>query len=371
VHGPPGEPADQANERKGLRALFRNTGSAEGGATAAEPGAAQPGAAQPGAAQPGAAQPGAAQPGAAEPTESGPAVGARRDRPRLTTSARGAGSRTPARVDRGPGHGATASGAPSDTWTRPTQSQPLAGPLISRPLISPRLRADPRLRVWVTRAVIAFALYIGFTIGPGWRYGLTAAAIYVAADSLFRSKTAAVVPASVRITSAQRFTRRRLRILRTAGYHALHARTVPGTKHVIDHVVIGPAGVFTLDSQRLDRRLPLRMIGGMLYHGRVSMESRLDHATLEAEYAATLIAAETGRAAAVRPVMITYGPNTSWRIMRLKGVDVLDGSRIGTYFRRQSKEVKRRPAAAGQGRLTGEQIETIVAAAGRALPPLT
>jgi hypothetical protein len=235
--------------------------------------------------------------------------------------------------------------------------------LTSRPVINPHLRSDPRLRIWTTRAIVAFAIFIGFTIGVNWRIGLTAAVLYVAADSILRSKTTSVVPSGVRVTSAQRFTRRRLRVLQPVGYVALHARAIPGTKDVIDHVVVGPAGVFTLDSQRLDRRLPIHAIGGMLYHGRTSMEPRFDHAQHEARHAATLIAAEFGQRVRVRPVMVLYGPSISWVVMRVKGVDVFDGSRIGTYFRRQTKAV-------GESRLNDSQIAMVLAAAARALPPL-
>jgi len=254
----------------------------------------------------------------------------------------------------------------------PASRQQFAGPVVSRPLVSPRLRTDPRLRVWITRAMLALALFTGVTIWQGlhgWRWGLTAAVVYAAADTIFRSKTAVVVPASVRITSAQRFTRRRLKLVRLAGYHAMHARTIPGTKHVIDHVVVGPAGVFTFDSQRLDRRLPLRMRDGMLYHGRASMERRLDHARLEAGHAKRLIENELGQPVQVRAAMVVYGPNTSWMIMRVKGVDVFDGHRIGRYFRRQSSDV-RRGSARARSRLSSERIETIIAAAERALPAL-
>jgi len=238
-----------------------------------------------------------------------------------------------------------------------------ARPLASRALVSPHLRSDPRLKTWITRAIVAVVLLIGFTIGLNWRIGLTAAVIYVAADTVFRSKTTAVVPAGVRVTSAQRFTRRRLRVLQPAGYMALHARTIPGTKHVIDHVVVGPAGVFTLDSQRLDRRLPLKAIGGMLYHGKESMEGRFDHAMHESRHAAKLIAAELGQRVRVRPGMVLYGPSIPWVIMKFKGVDVFDGSRVGTFFRRQTK-------AAGKNRLNHGQIAMVLAAAARALPPL-
>jgi Nuclease-related domain len=236
-------------------------------------------------------------------------------------------------------------------------------PLTSRPLVNPHLRRDPRLKIWITRAIVAIVIMLGFTIGVSWRIGLTAAVIYVAADSLIRSKTTAVVPAGVRVTSAQRFTRRRLRVLQPAGYMALHARTIPGTRHVIDHLVIGPAGVFTLDSERLDRRLPLRAIGGMLYHGKETMEPRFDHATHEAKHAATLIARELGQRVRVKPVMVLYGPSIPWVIMKVKGVDVFDGSRVGTYFRRQTKAVAKH-------RLDTSQIAMVLAAAARALPPL-
>src|SRR5262249_28656741 len=236
-------------------------------------------------------------------------------------------------------------------------------PLTSRPLINPHLRSDPRLRIWIARLVVALAIFAGFAIGLSWRVGLTAAIIYIAADSILRSKTTSAVPAGVRVTSAQRFTRRRLKVLQPSGYVALHARSIPGTKHVIDHVVVGPAGVFTIDSERLDRRLPIRAIDGMPYHGRTSMEERFDHAKHEAKHAATLIAAELGRRVRVRPVIVLYGPSISWLIMNVKGVDVFDGSRIGTYFRRQSK-------AAGEHRLNHSQIAMVLAAAANALPPL-
>ena len=251
---------------------------------------------------------------------------------------------------------------------RPADSRALASalnsrPLTSRPLINPHLRSDPRLRIWITRLVVALAILVGFTIGLSWRVGLTAAIIYIAADSLLRSKTTSVVPAGVRVTSAQRFTRRRLRVLQPSGYVALHTRAIPGTSHVIDHVVVGPAGVFTLDSQRLDRRLPIRAIDGMLYYGRTSMEERFDHAQHEAKHAARLITAELGLRVLVRPVMVLYGPSISWVVMNVKGVDVFDGSRISTYFRRQSKAV-------GKHRLDHEKIAMVLAAAARALPPL-
>lgn len=245
-----------------------------------------------------------------------------------------------------------------------SRSGPVSFPLTSRPLISPRLRADPRLRVWVTRTVVSLVLFIAVSMWKDWRYGLTAAVIYAGADTIYRSKTTGITPAWVRVTSAQRRTGRRLRVLRTAGYMALHARTIPGTNTVIDHVVVGPSGIFTVDSQLMDPRLPVTASKGMLYHGPVSQVERIDHARFEASHAAALIATELGQRVRVRPAMVVYGPSIPWTIVRLKGVDVFDGRHVSTYFRKQSK------ATAGH-HLDSAQVALVFAAAAHALPPLT
>jgi len=172
-----------------------------------------------------------------------------------------------------------------------------------------------------------------------------------------------VIPPGVRVTSAQRSTRRRLNMLRAAGYLSLNACRIPGTQSIIDHVVVGPAGVYTVDSEHLDRRLPARAKGGVLFHGPVSQIDRIEHAEGEARQAATLIGADLGQPVSVRPVMIIYGPGLPWKVMRFKTVDIFDGGRIGHYFRHQSKET------AGH-HLSAEEIAQIFAAAARVLPPI-
>jgi hypothetical protein len=382
VGDPPGQPAQPANESKGLHALLRKARADEapqhgdqGTATATSPGAGHPSHADDPSAR------------TARSLRSGPGLLPSKGmaETRLAGRQKAGGEKTetqpaggqmgeaqPAGIEPagiGPA-GIEPADAPSAARQRyrPAGNRALANaldsrPLTSRPLINPHLRSDPRLRIWITRLVVALVILAGLAIVLSWRVGLTAAIIYIAADSILRSKTTSAVPAGVRVTSAQRFTRRRLKVLQPSGYVAVHARSIPGTKHVIDHVVVGPAGVFTLDSERLDRRLPIRVIDGMLYHGRTSMEERLDHARHEAKHAATLIAAELRQRVRVRPVMVLYGPSISWVVMRVKGVDVFDGSRIGTYFRRQSKAV-------GEHRLNHSQIAMVLAAAANALPPL-
>jgi hypothetical protein len=371
VQDPAGESADnaEAEELTGLRALFRKPAVSSDAAEPARAGVSARGNGARGNGVPAdRAGPAAARnPGltknAADSaltknapdsalTKNGPDPGLGKSGPAPGTVRNGA-DRTA--LVSGPGPAKTSSG-------HATRRPAAAYAVISRPLMNPRLRADPRIRVWLIRVLLACVVFAGFTIWLSWRIGVTAGIIYAIADVIYKSKTTSIVPASVRVTSAQRLTSRRLKVLHPAGYLALNARSLPGTTSVIDHVVVGPAGIFTLDSERMDKRLPVRAIGGMLYYGKQSLEGRLDHAVEEANQAAALIGKEVGRRVKVRPGMVIYGPALPWVIMRLKGVDIFDGGRVGTYFRRQSKATR-------QSHLDGDQIAAYYAAAARALPP--
>ncbi len=230
-------------------------------------------------------------------------------------------------------------------------------------LILGSLANDPRLPIWIGRAVMAAVAGIAVTIWQDWRLGLTAAAAVAIADTIYRSRTTSVIPAALRVTSAQRRTRRRLFLVRPAGYIALHNRVIPGSDSVIDHLVIGPAGVFALDSERWDRRLPVRNItAGVLYHGPFSQKQRLRHARWEAAQAESQLSTTLGREISVRPAMVIYGPTIPWTVASLDGVDVFSGRRLRKYLRRQAR-------ASRSVRLDAEQIDEIHAAAVLALPP--
>jgi Nuclease-related domain len=226
-----------------------------------------------------------------------------------------------------------------------------------RPLLG-GLAGDPRLPLWVGRAVLAAAAGIAVMIWQGWRLGVTAAAFVAIADTVYRSRIAAV-----QVTTAQRRTRRRLFLLRPRGYVVLHRRAIPGSDSVIDHLVIGPAGVFALDSERWDRRLPVRnSSAGLLYLGPFSQEERLVHATRESAQAAGHLSRALDQEISVRPAMAIYGPRIPWTVASVDGVDVFGGRRVRRYFRRQTRSSR-------GSRLNTGQIEGIRAAAARVLPP--
>jgi hypothetical protein len=224
------------------------------------------------------------------------------------------------------------------------------------------LMADPRMPIWIRRVVLAAAVGTVAGVLVDWRVGLTAAVVLAILDTVYRSRITAVIPAAVRVTSAQRRTRRRLRRLSRAGYRTLHTRAVPGSNSIIDHLVIGPAGVFAVDSERWDRRLPVRATqSGQLFHGPYSQTGRLKHAQLEAGQAARLISAALDRTVRVQPAMVIYGPTVPWTVAQVSGVDVFNGRRLRRYLRAQAR-------ANRDERLDRPDVDRIHAAAERALP---
>jgi hypothetical protein len=272
----------------------------------------------------------------------------------------GSYSVTLSHVDRETGPEPTTSGSADPADTTPNI------PVPSRAIVA-GLAADPRVPIWVRRAIISVLVALAFTLWKGWRVGLTAAAIVAIVDTVYQSKTIALIPAAARVSSAQRRTMRRLYLLRPFGYMAVHTRRIPGSDSVIDHLVIGPGGVFAVDSERWDRRLPVRTVAGgsasgpLLYHGPYSQKDRLAHARWEAAQAAQLLSEDLGEQITVQPVMVIYGPTVPWVVTSLRGVDVFAGRRVSKYFRTRKR-------ANQSGALGWQEAGDIYAAAERVLP---
>ena len=122
------------------------------------------------------------------------------------------------------------------------------------------LSGNPRMRVWQLRALVAVIVMVAFSILVNWKLGLTLAVIVVIADTIYRARKG--YAGTVRLTAAQRHTRRQLTKLRRAGYRAMHASPIPDSEDQIDQLVVGPAGVFAIDSEDWDKRLSVRTKSG-------------------------------------------------------------------------------------------------------------
>ena len=225
------------------------------------------------------------------------------------------------------------------------------------------LATNPRMRVWRLRVVVAVLIMVAFSILVSWQFGLTLAVIAVIADTIYRSRRN--YSGTGRMTGAQRRTRRQLAKLGRAGYRAMNGNLIPDSEEQIDHLVVGPAGVFAIDSEAWDKHLIVRTRNArQLWHGPFSMKDRLEHARWESQRAADMLSGEMGKPVAVRPAMAVYGPKIPWDVATIREVDVFSGPRLRKYLRRQARQADVRP-------LTGEEIERIYAAANKAFPHLS
>jgi hypothetical protein len=208
------------------------------------------------------------------------------------------------------------------------------------------LAANPRRRAWLWRAVVAAVIVAGFSILGQVLVGLTLAVLVVIADTIIRSRMALI---RGHRNAARRRTRRQLRRLERAGYHALHGVPIPGSEEQIDHLVIGPAGVFSIDSEAWDRRLPVRTRKGThLWHGPFSMKHRLDHAQWESEQASARLSAALGTQVTVRPAMAIYGPRIPWDVAIIRDIDVFSGPKLRRYLRGVARQADTRLLSDGE-----------------------
>ena len=225
------------------------------------------------------------------------------------------------------------------------------------------LSANPRMRAWRLRLIVAAVVMLVFSLWVSWQLGLTLAVIVVIADTIYRSRKG--YAGQGRLTGAQRRTSRQLAKLGRAGYRAMHGSIIPESDDQIDHLVIGPAGVFAIDSEDWDKRLAVRTRKGKeLWHGPFSKKDRLEHAQWEAQRAGELLSGVTGKQVTVRPAMAVYGPKIPWDVATIREVDVFSGPRLRKYLRRRARQADVRP-------LTDTEIEKIYQAANKAFPHLS
>jgi hypothetical protein len=288
--------------------------------------------------------------------------------PPLVTPAPQEPSRRPRRSERDRDHGNQVLRRPAQVVVTPVEvpaDQPRREGIGQHLGSLTHLARDPRRRVWLWRAVVAVVILVGLSIVNLWLLGLTLAVLVVIADTIIRSRRVFVGPAAVRQAAARRSTRKQLAKLERAGYRALHDIAIPGTEDQIDHLVIGPAGVFAIDSEAWDKRLPIRTRNGrQLWHGPFSMKDRLEHARWESERTATRLSAALGSPVTVRPAMAVYGPRVHWDVATIRDVDVFSGPRLRKYLRRMARHKDTQL-------LTDGEVEKIDRAAHTAFPQAT
>jgi Nuclease-related domain len=106
----------------------------------------------------------------------------------------------------------------------------------------------------------------------------------------------------------ERRTARLLDPLERQGWAVLHDLAVPGSRANLDHLAIGPGGVFVIDSKQYRGRLQLDS-SGRLWHGRYPPAPTVRAVEFEADRAAQVL---TDADAVVVPIMAVHGAQVPW-----------------------------------------------------------
>jgi Nuclease-related domain len=184
---------------------------------------------------------------------------------------------------------------------------------------------------WRVAAILGIGVggaVVGRLLGP--RLGLVVgmlAAIAVGWGLRFRPSRDAV--AWRRGAAGERRTARLLAPLERHGWAVLHDLAVPGSWANLDHVVIGPGGVFVIDSKQYRGRLQLDP-SGRLWHGRYPLAPTLRAVSFEADRAAQVL---SDPGVAVVPIVAVHGAHVPWGKVSVEGVPVVAARRLPSMLR--------------------------------------
>jgi hypothetical protein len=129
--------------------------------------------------------------------------------------------------------------------------------------------------------------------------------------------------------AGERRTARLLDPLERHGWAVLHDLAIPRSRANLDHLVIGPGGVFVIDSKQHRGRLQLDPTG-RLWHGRYPLAPTLQAVSFEADQAAQVL---PDPGVAVVPIVAVHGAQVPWGKVVTDGVPVLPARRLPSLLR--------------------------------------
>jgi hypothetical protein len=130
--------------------------------------------------------------------------------------------------------------------------------------------------------------------------------------------------------AGERRTARLLGQLERHEWAVLHDLAVPGSRANLDHLVIGPGGIFVIDSKQYRGRLQLDP-SGRLWHGRYPLAPSLQAVSFEADQAAQVL---PDPGVVVLPIVAVHGAQVPWGKVVVDGVPVVPARRLPSMLRR-------------------------------------
>jgi len=199
-----------------------------------------------------------------------------------------------------------------------------------------RLRAD-EWAAWTRTLPWRVAAALGIGAGAGLLGSLIAPRLVLVLGGLaavaagwglrFRPSPEAI--AWRRGAAGERRTARLLGPLERQGWVVLHDLAVPGSRANIDHLAVGPGGIFVVDSKQYRGRLQLDR-SGRLWHGRYPLAPTLRVVSFEADQAAQVL---PDPGVAVVPIVAVHGSQVPWGKVVTDGVPVVAARHLPSLLR--------------------------------------
>ena len=183
------------------------------------------------------------------------------------------------------------------------------------------------LVVAVVLGVIAGAA-AGSVLTPkaAWGVGLVVAAVFLASSWVLPQTTTAWATGA----AGERKTARALAKLPPDRFAVLHDRAIPGSRANIDHLVIGPPGVFVVESKLYKGKVTVKG-GELLVNGR--RKPIIEQAHREAAVVQSALGAELARLGIdVWPLLCIHGADLPWT-KKVLGVRIVGARGLGRTLR--------------------------------------
>jgi Nuclease-related domain len=232
--------------------------------------------------------------------------------------------------------------------------QLLAGTDADRPVVAVRVRASvgraggsaqARWRqqravewaAWTRTLPWRIAVLLGIGVGGGVLGRLLAPQLSLVVAELaavvagwgLRFKPSPDAVAWRRGAAGERRTARLLAPLERQGWAVLHDLALPRSQANLDHLVIGPGGVFVIDSKQYRGRLQLDP-SGRLWRGRYPLAPILRVVSFEADQAAQVL---PDPGVVVMPIVAVHGAQVPWGKVVVDGVPVVAARRLPSMLR--------------------------------------
>jgi hypothetical protein len=180
-------------------------------------------------------------------------------------------------------------------------------------------------RVAATLAAGTASALLAGRLGASWPAGLALAGMVAAGVGWgLRFRVSRATWAWQRGAHGERTTARLLARLERHGWVVLHDLAVPGSAANIDHLAIGPPGVFVIDSKQYRGRLR-QAADGSWWHGRYPLAPALRAAQFEADRANAMLHAPR---VPVLPLVVVHGAAVPWGELVADQVPVVAATRL-------------------------------------------